>query len=60
MTKYANNVQDASPRRFQYFISQSTWEYRLVIAQIQRDVMEHIGDARDGAIHMDETSFLDS
>ena len=57
MTKYANNVQDASARRFQYFISQSTWEYRPVIAQIQRDVMERIGDARDGAIHIDETSF---
>jgi len=57
MTKYANNVQDASARRFQYFISQSTWEYRPVIAQIQRDVMERIGDARDGAMHIDETSF---
>jgi SRSO17 transposase len=57
MTKYANNVPDASARRFQYFISQSTWEYRPVIAQIQRDVMERIGDAIDGAIHIDETSF---
>ena len=57
MTKYANDVQDASARRFQYFISQSPWEYRPVIAQIQRDVMERIGDARDGAIHIDETGF---
>jgi SRSO17 transposase len=57
MSKYANNVQGASARRFQYFISQSTWEYRQMIAQIQRDVMEHIGDARDGAIHIDETGF---
>jgi len=57
MTKYANNVPDASARRFQYFISQSPWEYRPVIDQIQRDVMERIGDARDGAIHIDETGF---
>lgn len=57
MTKYANNVQGASARRFQYFISESPWEYRPMIAQIQRDVMEHIGDARDGAIHIDETGF---
>ena len=57
MTKYANNVPDASARRFQYFISQSPWEYRPVIAQIQHDVMGRIGDARDGAIHIDETGF---
>ena len=57
MSKYANNVLDSSARRFQYFISQSPWEYRPIIAQIQRDVMGRIGDARDGAIHIDETSF---
>jgi SRSO17 transposase len=57
MSKYANNVQGANARRFQYFISESPWEYRPMIAQIQRDVMEHIGDARDGAIHIDETGF---
>ena len=57
MSKYANNVLGASARRFQYFISESPWEYRPMIAQIQRDVMKHIGDARHGAIHIDETGF---
>ena len=57
MSKYANNVPGASARRFQYFISESPWEYRPMIAQIQRDVMERIGDERDEAIHIDETGF---
>ena len=52
MSKYANNVQGANARRFQYFISESPWEYRPMIAQIQQDVMGHIGDARHGAIHI--------
>lgn len=57
MSEYANNVPGASARRFQYFISESPWEYRPMIAQIQRDVMGHIGDVRHGAIHIDETGF---
>ena len=57
MSEYANNVPGASASRFQHFISKSPWEYRPMIAQIQCDVMEHIGDARHGAIHIDETGF---
>jgi len=57
MSEYANNVPGASARRFQYFISESPWEYRPMIEQIQRDVMGHIGDVRHGAIHIDETGF---
>jgi SRSO17 transposase len=57
MSKNAENVQGASGRRFQHFISESPWDYRAVIAQIQRDVMRIFGDARNVAIHIDETSF---
>jgi SRSO17 transposase len=57
MSKNAQNVPGGSGRRFQHFITGSPWDYRAVIAQIQRDVMRYIGNARNGAIHIDETGF---
>lgn len=57
MSKNAENVPGGSGRRFQHFISDSPWDHRAVIAQIQRDVMKIIGDVRNVAIHIDETSF---
>jgi len=52
MSKYADNVSGASAGRFQYFISESPWEYRPISAQIQCDVLVHIGDERNEAIHI--------
>ena len=57
MSKYADNVSGAIAGRFQYFISESPWEYRQISAQIQCDVLVHIGDERNEAIHIDEAGF---
>jgi SRSO17 transposase len=57
MSACANNVPGARARRFQYFISESPWEYRPISAQIQCDVLAHIGDVRNEAIRIDETGF---
>jgi hypothetical protein len=56
MSKYADNVSGASAGRFQYFISESPWEYRQINAQIQCDVLVHIGDERNEAIHIENTN----
>jgi SRSO17 transposase len=39
------------------FITDSPWDERLVIDQIQKDVSEQIGDPVDGSIHIDESGF---
>jgi SRSO17 transposase len=57
MSKYADNVSGASAGRFQYFISESPRDYRQISAQIQCNVLVHIGDERNEAIHIDETGF---
>jgi hypothetical protein len=55
MSKYACNVSGASAGPFQYFISESPWEYRQISAQTQCDILVHIGDERNEATHIDET-----
>jgi SRSO17 transposase len=57
MSAHGNNVLGSKSCSFQYFISKSTQEYRAISAQIQRDIVTHIGDARNTAIDMDETGF---
>jgi SRSO17 transposase len=56
MSMYANIVPGAGACRFQYSFSESPCEYRPISAQIQCDVLAHTGDARNEAIHIDETS----
>ena len=57
MSEYARNVPYSSSRQLTHFISDSPWDYKPVIAQIQRDVMGAIGNKRKGSIHIDESSF---
>jgi hypothetical protein len=52
MSKYADNVSGASAGRFQYFISESPWEYRQISAQTQCDFLVHIGDERNVAVRI--------
>jgi len=56
MSKYARNVPGSSNRRFTHFISDSPWDFEPVIANIQRDIVDAIGD-EEGSIHIDETGF---
>ena len=39
-------------------VSESPWDVRPVIDQIQRDVTELIGDPVNGSIHVDESGFV--
>jgi|LGVC01.1.fsa_nt_gb SRSO17 transposase len=57
MTRYARNVPDSNNQSMQNCISESPWNERLVIAHIQRDVTDLIGDPVNGSIHIDESGF---
>jgi len=57
MTKYAKNVPDCNNQSLQHFISDSPWDERPVIDNIQIDVSRLIGDEINGSIHIDETCF---
>jgi SRSO17 transposase len=54
MTDYAKIVPDCNNQSLQHFISNSPWDERPVIDQIQRDVIALIGDAVNGSLHVDE------
>jgi hypothetical protein len=45
MSEYADNVSGASAGRFQYFISESPWEYRQISAQTQYDIADILSDS---------------
>ena len=57
MCNYAKNVPGCNNQSLQHFISNSEWDERPVIDQIQRDVAELIGSKQNGAIHVDESAF---
>lgn len=58
MTEYAKIVPDCNNQSLQNAISESPWDERPVIDQIQRDVTELIGDPANGSIHVDESGFV--
>ena len=58
MTEYAKIVPDCDNQSLQNAVSESPWNERPVIDQIQRDVTELIGDPVDGSIHVDESGFV--
>nr|AAU82832.1 transposase, ISRSO17 family [uncultured archaeon GZfos1D1] len=58
MTEYAKVVPDCNNQSLQNAISESPWDERPVIDQIQRDVTELIGDPVNGSIHVDESGFV--
>jgi SRSO17 transposase len=57
MTSYAKFVPETNNQRLQNFISDSPWDEKPVIEQIQTDVIKLIGDRNCGAIHIDESGF---
>ena len=60
MTEYARVVPDCNNQSLQNTISESPWDERPVIDQIQKDVTELIGDPVNGSIHVDESGFVKS
>jgi SRSO17 transposase len=57
MTIYARNIEGTNNQRVQHFISDSPWDEKPVIDQIQVDVTNLIGDKINGSIHIDESGF---
>ena len=57
MTRCARNVPDSNNQSMQNCISDSPWDVRPVIAPIQKDVTELIGDGLNGYVHIDESGF---
>lgn len=57
MTSYARNIEGTNNQRVQHFISDSPWDEKPVINQIQLDVTNLIGDKTNGSIHIDESGF---
>lgn len=60
MTKYIKYVPGSNNQALQNFISESPWDEKPVIDQIQKEVINLIGDADNGSIHLDESSFKKS
>ena len=57
MCSYAKNVPGCNNQSLQHFISDSPWDHRPVLDDIQQDVTRFIGDKKYGAIHVDESCF---
>ena len=58
MTEYAKVIPGCNNQSLQNAVSESPWDVRPVIDQIQKDVTELIGDSVNGSIHVDESGFV--
>lgn len=58
MTNLTKIVPDSDNQSFQQFLSDSPWKDELVIEKLQQQVTQLIGDAQEGALHLDETGFV--
>lgn len=57
MVKYAKTIPDTNNQILQHFISNSPWDEKPVIKQIQKEVIQRIGDKNNGSIHIDESGY---
>lgn len=60
MTNYAKQVPDTNNQVLQNFISDSPWDVKPVIDQLQKELIKLIGDKKDGSLHIDESGFKKS
>jgi SRSO17 transposase len=60
MVNYARNIPDTNNQVLQNFISDSPWDEKPVIDQIQKDVTQLIGDINNSSLHIDESGFKKS
>jgi SRSO17 transposase len=56
-SRFAKKVRKSSNQSLQHFITHSTWNERIVIDRIQKEVSKLIGDPVEGSLHIDETGF---
>jgi len=57
MTNLTKVVPDSDNQSFQQFLSDSPWKDEPVIEKLQQQVTFLIGDAQQGALHIDESGF---
>jgi SRSO17 transposase len=60
MTNYAKQVPDTNNQVLQNFISDSPWDVKPVIDQLQKELIKLIADKKDGSLHIDESGFKKS
>ena len=60
MTNYAKQVPDTNNQVLQNFISDSPWDEKPVIDQLQKEMIQLIGDKHNGSLHIDESCFKKS
>lgn len=53
-----NDVADSDYQGMEQFISSSPWSHEALLGQLAREVDSILGDSRDAALIIDETSFL--
>ena len=58
MVKYSKIVPNCNNQSLHNTISNSSWDHRLILNKIQRDVTELIGDSINGSIHIDKSRFV--
>lgn len=57
MTNIPKTVPGSDNQSLQHFISQSTWDDKGAITELQSHVSEVIGDPTHGSLHIDESAF---
>lgn len=58
MTNLTQVVPESDNQSFQQFLSDSPWKDEPVIKKLQQQVTQRIGDAEEGALHIDESGFV--
>ncbi len=57
MREFEKVVPDSKHQSLQHFVSNSPWDEESLARDIVLSVSEHIGDAKHGSLHIDESGF---
>ena len=57
MVEFADKVPDSDNQSLQHFVSNSPWDDEALTMEVQKNVIELIGDRDHGSIHGDEKGF---
>ena len=57
MERMADVVPDSAYQNLQHFVTNSKWSHRAVMDEVAMTANEHIGDAENGMLLIDETGF---
>lgn len=56
--RIGEDVAESNYQGMQQFITDSPWDHRAVLDQVSREAAELLGNHRDAALYLDETSFV--